>query len=323
MVGQDQGRREVLTRDLVTQRLELTAGTARVGLLPGLGGSIGAFELGKRAILRSTPDGVLASANVRLASSYPLVPYSNRIRNATLTFHDVRHPLTRNFGASPHAIHGVGWQRAWTVQVATPTGATLTLDHDPQGNDASAWPWAFRAVQAFDLASADPRRAVLTATLTIENAGGAAFPFGLGWHPFFPRDPTTTLQFDAAGLWVNDAAELPVERANMTEPWSFREPRGFGNETIDNVFTEWTGAATLVSAAHGVVTTLEADSSCDRLVVYAPGGCDFVAVEPVTHETDAFNRTAAGAQRTGMRVLHPGTAYSCTMRIAATIVSSS
>ena len=68
------------------------------------------------------------------------------------------------------------------------------------------------------------------------------------------------------------------------------------------------------------MTTIEADSTCDRLVVYAPTGCDFVAVEPVTHETDAFNRTASGAQGTGMRVLAPGAAYSCTMRIAAAIL---
>ena len=323
MAGQNQGRREVLIRHLVTQRLALTAGAAHVGLLPGLGGSISAFTLGGHALLRPTPDDVLASANVRLTSSYPLVPYSNRIRNASLTFRDRSHALTRNFGASPHAIHGVGWQRGWTVQAATSTSATLTLDHDAQGNNASSWPWPFRAVQAFDLASSDPHHAVLTATLTIENSGGTAFPFGLGWHPFFPRDPTTTLQFDAAGVWVNDATELPVERANVTGPWSFREPRGFGNDTIDNVFTEWTGSLTLASAGHGVVTTVEADSACDRLVVYAPAGCDFVAVEPVTHETDAFNRSAAGAQGTGMRVLDPGAAYSCTMRIAASIASSS
>jgi aldose 1-epimerase len=323
VAGQNQERHEVLTPDLFTQRLELTAGAAHVGLLPGLGGSISAFALSERAILRDTPDDVLTSANVRLTSSYPLVPYSNRIRDACLTFAGHRLSLTRNFGTSPHVIHGVGWQRAWTVQAATPTSATLTLEHDAQGNDASAWPWPFRAMQAFDLASSDPHHAVLTATLTIENTGGTAFPFGLGWHPFFPRDPTTTLQFDAAGVWINDATELPVERVDMTGPWSFRKRHGFGNKTIDNVFTEWTGVATLASAERGVVTTIEADSACDRLVVYAPAGCDFVAVEPVTHETDAFNRTAAGAQGTGMRVLDPGAAYSCTMRIAALIASSS
>jgi len=317
VVGQGQKRREVLRSDLVTQTIELTAGAARVGLLQELGGSISAFTLDGRAILRSTPGEALAGSNVRLTSLYPLVPYSNRIRGASLTFAGRRIPLRRNFGTSPHAIHGVGWQRAWAVQAATSTSATLTLAHGAHGDDSSAWPWPFRAVQAFDLASSDPHRALLTATLTIENAGDAAFPFGLGWHPFFPRDSTTTLQFAAAGIWINDTAEMPAERLDAIDEWSFKEPRAFGDSTIDNLFTEWNGVAVLASAQRNLVTTIEADSSCDRLVVYAPAGRDFIAVEPVTHETDAFNRTATGAKGTGMRVLAPGAAYSCTMRIAA------
>ncbi|HEY3178711.1 MAG TPA: aldose 1-epimerase [Casimicrobiaceae bacterium] len=305
---------------MTTQSLDLTAGTAHVGLLPGLGGSISAFTLGEQAVLRSTPDEALAGSNVRLTSSYPLVPYSNRIREACLVFEGRRMPLIRNFGASPHAIHGVGWQRAWTVRAATSTRAMLTLEHRAQGDDASAWPWPFRAVQGFDLVSIDARHALLTATLTIENVGAAAFPFGLGWHPFFPRDSTTTLQFSAAGVWINDASEMPAERLDAIDDWSFKAPRTFGDATIDNLFTGWNGTVTLGSAEQGLVTTIEADSACDRLVVYAPAGRDFVAVEPVTHETDAFNRAAMGAQGTDMRVLAPGAAYSCTMRIAASIL---
>ena len=34
---------------------------------------------------------------------------------------------------------------------------------------------------------------------TIANRAAAAFPFGLGWHPFFPGDVTTVLGFVAGG----------------------------------------------------------------------------------------------------------------------------
>ena len=302
--------------------MQLAAGAARLALLPTLGGSISAFTLGDCAILRATPDEAIAGANVRLASCYPLVPYSNRIRDARLTFGGRAFALARNFGDSPHSILGAGWQRLWTVAAATPTRATLTLDHDAQGEAASAWPWPFRALQTFDLASQDDAHASLTATLTIENTGAAPFPFGLGWHPFFPRDPTTTLQFTASNVWINDATELPIELVDAGGPWSFREPRPFGDATIDNVFVGWDGRATLRSAQRRVVTTIEADSACAVLVVYAPENRDFVAVEPVSHETDAFNRAAAGAKETGMRVLAPSAAYSCTMRITASLPSS-
>ena len=53
------------------------------------------------------------------------------------------------------------------------------------------------------------------------------------------------------------------------------------------------------------------------LVVYAPRDAAFIALEPVTHETDAFNRHARGVADTGFRTLSPGGTFSCTMRIAA------
>jgi aldose 1-epimerase len=296
--------------------LQLKAGAARVLLLPAVGGAIGGFTWHDKPVLRPTPDDAITTTDVRRAASYPLIPCSNRIRDAQLAFSGNVYALGRNFGDHPHAIHGVGWQRAWNVNAATATRALLTLEHDAQGNDeTSAWPWPFRALQCFDL-MADTNHATLTATLTIKNTGPTPFPFGLGWHPYFPRDATTTASFAARSVWLNDATHLPERRVDATGSWDFASLHPLGDDTIDNVFCGWNGMATLHSPARGIVTTIEADSACQWLVVYAPADRDFVALEPVTHETDAFNRHAAGVTRTGMRVLPPGAAYSCTMRIA-------
>ena len=83
------------------------------------------------------------------------------------------------------------------------------------------------------------------------------------------------------------------------------------------MFTGWQGEARLGDATRGVATVLTADSACRCVVVYAPTRRRFFAVEPVTHETDAFNRADAGAAGTGMRVLPPGAAFSCTMHVSA------
>jgi aldose 1-epimerase len=50
--------------------------------------------------------------------------------------------------------------------------------------------------------------------------------------------------------------------------------------------------------------------------VYVPPERDYLAVEPVTHMTDAFNRADAGQRDTGTRVLAPGATFSCTMRLS-------
>ena len=297
--------------------VELAAGSARVALLPATGGAIASFTWRGRDVLRPMPADARHPGNVRLAACYPLVPYSNRIRDARLQFEGVTHPLARNFGEHPHSIHGVGWQQAWRVLHPSPSTAVTTYTHTAGGDDARAWPWPFTAMQAHDLA-ADDARACLTLTLTIANTGDAPFPFGLGWHPFFPRDASTTLRFDARDVWLNGATQLPIEQAVAQGPWSFSTARDPGTATIDNLFAGWRGVATLDSPERQLTTTIAADRACNRVVVYAPAGRDFLAVEPVSHETDAFNRAAEGASGTGMRVLRPGDAFSCTMRIDVT-----
>jgi aldose 1-epimerase len=249
------------------------------------------------------------------------VPYSNRIRDARLHFRGREYVLERNFGDHPHAIHGVGWQRAWAVAEHAANKARLILAHEPRGDDARAWPWPFQATQAFRLTDVAENSALLMATIALRNTGSEPFPFGLGFHPFFPKQASTRLHFAAAGVWRNDRTQLPQALEAIPDAWRFDPPRPLDAITLDNVFTGWRGAATLADGALAS-TRIEADRALGFLVVYAPHGGDFVAVEPVSHETDAFNRSADGASRTGMRVLAPGSAFSCTMRISAVVAGA-
>ena len=294
----------------------LAAGEAIVEIAPDVGGAIASFRWRGRDILRPTPPDARAARDVRRHACYPLVPYSNRIANATLRDGGRDHALARNFGDSPHAIHGVGWQRPWALVAATSTSAQLALDHEATGDEASAWPWPFRATQTFAL-RADDGCAELVARLAIENTGAAAFPFGLGWHPFFPKPVGTTLAFDAASTWLNDDTLLPVERVAVPDPWRYGTARPLGEVVLDHVFEPSTGTATIAWPDAGLAVTIDADSALDRRIVYVPADRDFLAFEPATHMTDAFNRAARGQPDTGTRQLPPGKSFSCTMRLNA------
>ena len=68
--------------------------------------------------------------------------------------------LPLNFGDHPNSLHGLGWQRAWTVIEAGADTAVLVHDHD--GGDG--WPWAYRAEQRFELGEDG-----LSVTLTLTN----------------------------------------------------------------------------------------------------------------------------------------------------------
>jgi aldose 1-epimerase len=292
----------------------LAAGDARVELAPAIGGAIAGFSFAGRPVLRPTPDTARADGDAGRHASYPLVPYSNRVAAARLAFGGATHALARNFGDHPHSIHGLGWQRPWTVAGAAADSALLVLDHDAAGESARAWPWPFRATQAIALAAGD-RSATLTAKLAVHNTGRAAFPFGLGWHPYFVREPGTLLGFAADGAWTNDRTQLPLRHDAVPAEWRFDPPRPLGDTRLDNVFTGWRGSAVLRDPAHRREVTIAADRACGLLVVYVPGARGAIALEPVTHATDAFNRAARGELGTGTRVLEPGASFSCTMQI--------
>jgi aldose 1-epimerase len=293
------------------QLIDLRAGPARLTLAPDVGGAIAAYEWNRKPILRPTPGEALAAGDVRLFSSYPLTPFSNRIADAMLHWGGTAYPLQRYLPGETHAIHGNGWRRAWSVVAQAPTCATLELLHDAAGDNAREWPFPYRARQAFDLAPD-----ALTLTLTISNTGDTSFPFGLGWHPFFPRNAATVLGFVANGVWQTDPTLLPTHLDPVPPAWDFSAPRPIAATPLDNCFAGWQPPATLRWPDHGLSAAISADAACDHLVVFIPPGRDFLAVEPVTHMTDAFNRAAAGQPDTGTRLLAPGATFSCTMRIS-------
>jgi aldose 1-epimerase len=300
----------------MTDALLLDAGGARVELAPATGGAIARFAFRDVDVLRPVSDEARAAGNVRGYACYPLVPYSNRIANAQLAFGGRTHALARNFGDHPHSIHGVGWQRPWRVVAHGAASALLALEHTTGAeDDAGAWPWPFRATQSFALTHGTAG-ATLSARIALANTGTTPFPFGLGFHPFFPRSASTELAFHADAVWTTDATQLPTTRSAIPDAWRFDPPRVVDPVALDNVFCGWAGEATLADRNRRFATTIAADRAAAFLVVYVPPSRDFLAVEPVTQMTDAFNRAARGEAGTGSRTLAAGAAFSCTMRIS-------
>jgi aldose 1-epimerase len=294
----------------LTRLVELRAGAARALIAPETGAALAALEHGGVPVLRPTADDAVSAGRVRDFACYPLVPYSNRIAGATLHWDGVAHALARNFGDHPHAIHGNGWQRAWHVVHRDTRQIELELTHQPTGAHASEWPFAYRALQRYTL-DAD----ALEVALTLANTDTRSAPAGLGWHPYFPRDAQTTLQFSARGAWLTDDTRLPTAHVALPLAWDFAVPRAISDTVLDNVFTSWQPPARLRQPQAGLAVTVNADRACAFLVVYVPPARDFLAVEPVTHMTDAFNRASSGETDTGTRRLAPGETFSCTMRL--------
>ncbi len=278
----------------MTTSTTLACGPLRCDIVPGLGGAIAGLWIDDIAVLRSTPGAALAT--VRDSGSYPLVPYSNRIAHATLKWNGTSHPLVQNFPPEPHAIHGVGWQRPWSLLEAQAQFALLSFEHRPDAD----WPFAFDSSQAFRL-GAD----ALELTLSVTNQSAQAAPFGLGWHPYFVKRARSRIAFDATGRWEMGSDKLPTHRVPS---------RGLDVDCaaldVDHCFDGWTGVLHL----RDELLHTRLSSSLGRLVVFTNDRRNFVAIEPVSHVNNAVNMDAAAAD-TGVQILQPGQSMTAQMRI--------
>jgi aldose 1-epimerase len=280
------------------------------GVSPQLGGALAWFGLANDSgldFVRPVSARAWGEHNVRLTSSYPLVPYSNRIGDGRFRFEGVDYTLRPNATISAHPLHGVGWLRAWAVTSVAPESMSLTLTHDSSGRDDPEWPWSFAATQTIALDDAG-----LHLTLTVTNEDSRPMPAGIGMHPFFPKSRRMELQFATAAVWLNDARMLPKERTLVPPEWNFAIQRPVTDLAVDNCFADWSRTALLTWPERGWGLRLAASEAFNHLVVFTSPARDSIAIEPVSHANNAVN-LATSRGDTGLAIIAPGAVLSGTL----------
>jgi aldose 1-epimerase len=283
----------------------LRAGPLELVLSPDVGGSIARFDHvadGRRTPVLRGCDGPFT--DVLAASSFPLVPFFNRIRGGRFSFRGrtVTLPLNMTGDASP--LHGQGWLGAWQMIAASEREARLRFDHD-----AGDWPWAYTAEQHFKLSETG-----LDLDLRCTNRSAEPMPCGLGQHPYFHCTAATRIQTGVTDVWTIDEQVLPVEKVPAVGRFdlSDRAVCGLG---LDHGFGGWSGRARLSDADWPFSIEMSSpDASFFQLYSPAEGG--IFVVEPVTHANAALNAPEAEWRGLGLKVLAPGESMSLTMRIA-------
>ena len=273
--------------------LELRAGPLRLALRPDLGGCIAGLWRDGLPVLRSTEPADLGAS--RPSGCYPLVPYSNRLGYRRFRWLGRDHTTQPNFDDSPHSVHGVAWQRPWTVVEQGEHAAEIAYAH--AGDDH--WPFAFEVRQRFEL---EP--GALTLRLAFTNRAAQPQPVGLGWHPYFPKRPRSRLHVEASDRWESDATGLPTRKLPQPGIDGDVAPMEF-----DHCFEGWRGAARLRDEK----LSLKLTSSLPYLVVFTPRTRDYFCVEPVSHVSNAIHMTDPLAH--GLRSVQPGAGTDAWMRL--------
>jgi aldose 1-epimerase len=256
--------------------IRLAAGHARAEVLPEMGAGLAALLVGGRPVLRNWSRAV-ADGPFALSMNL-LAPFSNRISGGFKVAGTSYH-LTPNLAGEPFPIHGDAFQRIWYIAEQGIDSVTLVMDNGEIG------PFKYGAKVTYRLAAGS-----LSIQLSVTSRTERLFPFGLGFHPWFPRTEDTKLRFDATGYWPEGKHHLPSTTAPVPIPpgLNFATMAALPTDWINAGFVAWTGLAQIEQGPEAVSVAIK--SNLPTAILFSPSSvAEFFCFEPVSHPVDAHN----------------------------------
>ena len=274
------------------QKLTLSNETWTLTLLPQWGGRVAELKAGDLDIYTPIQVETFNPLDWPRGGAYPLLPYSNRLRNARLSHAGITHHLPAHPAALPHTLHGVAHTQAWEVVEHSSTHAMVSCVYEGEH-----WPWPVKFEQRYEL---DGRR--LRQSISLTNLGAFSMPGGLGLHPYFQRHEGMKARFFVAKKWDIDDEYLPVGHAHNCI--DVVQVQAFANEELAVYGAGWDGRLDLEYLPGNLV--LEASDPLNHFVAFAPSSAPYLCLEPVSHLADAFNSQPQHWPEQGTHILEPG-----------------
>lgn len=272
---------------------ELRAGSSSLTVDVERGGRLSSLRVGDEELLLTTDDP--SDRSIRWGS-FPMAPWAGRLRDGILDWEGRRYQLRQTLGR--HAIHGVVWDRAWTVDLATSSEIELSCALEPAG-----WPLGGLVRQRIQL---EPDGVRLVAEIVAERS----MPAALGWHPWFRRRSTDArLRVDADEILVTRGLIPTGQRTKVRGMTDLRRGPAMAGRRLDHAYVDVRSPA--VVTWPDLELTIEFEPPASVVVVHTPprGFC----VEPQTAWPDAFSSELRSVPGTGLTTLGPGE----TLRAAA------
>ena len=259
-------------------------------VFPHLGGSIQELSFNDITVIKEIElDDAGIEKYKKVFNSAVLFPYPNRVENGHYSFEEEEFQLAVNEPLNQNSIHGLISDKVFHATEVATDGISMQYKHTT--SPGFPFPFDFGIHYRFSENSVE-------VTFEAVNTGRKAFPFGMGWHPYFQLD-----DYEASGIYFSANKEFTVNEKMIPI-----DTEVYLKEKID------LNTAHLDTAYQPTNNEVLLDSSQYKLRILMPEGCFLqlftppdrksVAIEPMSCLANAFNNGI------GLQTLEPNARFS-------------
>lgn len=225
-----------------------------------------------------------------------LFPFANRIKDGVYNFEGKTYQFEANQKEENNALHGLVFNKTFhvTQQNANEKWASITLEYnEPEKIDG--FPYSYHIKLEYTITTTN-----LDLKVTIKNTDTKAFPFTLGWHPYFTSEDlkSSTIDMYSTKKLIMDHRNIATDIEDITPVRSFK----IENKQLDDCWILNSGDVYFNTPKYKLY--IGSTGKNNFLQAYTPPRLNTIAIEPTTGVSNSFNN------KIGLDILKANETYS-------------
>jgi aldose 1-epimerase len=224
-----------------------------------------------------------------------LFPFVSRIQDGKYSFQENDYQLNCN-QTGENALHGLVYNKKFELieKEETTNRCSVTIGYK-ETKESPGFPYTYEIYLTYLLTEKE-----ISLSVKIKNTDTKAFPFTLGWHPYFICDDLSK----SVVCFKSDKKIAFDENLITKEVVAHKTPEVFKieNKQLDDCFILKTNKIGFSTPTYQIEITTDLEDN--YLQMYTPLGLSVIAIEPMTGVSNSFNN------KIGLQVLQPTDSYS-------------
>tara|TARA_R110002049_G_scaffold279949_1_gene459089 strand:- start:54493 stop:55338 length:846 start_codon:yes stop_codon:yes gene_type:complete len=225
-----------------------------------------------------------------------LFPFANRVKDGIYVFNNKEFQLEANQKQENNALHGLVYNKTFKIidKNITETSASVVLQYD-ELKESKGFPYTYSMQLEYVLTKKG-----INLKVSVKNTDAKAFPFTLGWHPYFSTSNLykSTVEFSSTKKLVFGDRNITRDIEEVDNVGIFEVK----DKQLDDCYI--LDSDTVVFKTPDFNLAIKASSKENFLQMYTPPKANTIAIEPTTGVSDSFNN------KIGLQVLNPNESYS-------------